>query len=302
MPGQTSPENPYLFPSARPTFFQDFVGRQDEAVACAVCGSGDISTMDGLHQASIIQVRVADSNLYRSSMLSPHELRSQEKGAVQGPAGSPDWLLGVFSLCLVLLVIARMAFQRRFDQILNAFIRPRHLSFLVREGNLMKDRITPPLLILHLVSYGLLFYLMVALQTGTAGQRWPEPRLFFFLLAAYAAFYFLRMIVIQLLSVLFATRETTHAYLINSMVMDEVTGIFLLPLSLALMVSRTSAAERWFAVCLGLIMLFLAYRLIRNFMVGLSNVKFSSIYLFLYLCTVEILPLLVIGKLINDWL
>lgn len=302
MSGRPISENPYLFPSTQPGFLQGFIGRQDEAAVLSISNGKITGICDSVTPRSIHQLQLADSNVYCTSLLSPHELNARGQDPKPVFVGSPDWLLGIFSLCVILLVIARVAFLRRFDQILNAFLRPRHLSILVREGNLMKDRITPPLLILQLFSYGLLIYLLASVIAASPAQRWLNPRLFFFILGGYALFYFLRMMTIQLLSRLFSTREVTHTYLINSLVMDEISGILLLPVSLALLVSGKEYASLVFFLSVGCLILFLLYRLIRNFMVGLSNAKFSRFYLFLYLCTVEILPILVVGKLINDWL
>jgi len=304
MPQQHPSENPLMFPADTASFFKSFVGQQDE-VPSVFRVIHQEKTMVLYHPAGsrpIIQTRASDSGLYCTSIFAPHELTPRKGTPQELPTGSPDWMIGMISLCLLLLIIARVFFQRRFGQIFNAFIRPRNLSILIREGNILKERITPPLILLHMLSFSLFFYLIInAMFPGEAFSP-GGLRLFLMISGAYALFYGLRFLAVQILGWIFATREPTTAYLVNSLVMDEVLGVFLLPVCLILLVSNQPAGGAFMLIALIIFALVLLYRFIRNFLVGLSNLKFSWLYLFLYLCTVEILPVLAFGKLINDWL
>jgi hypothetical protein len=45
-------------------------------------------------------------------------------------------------------------------------------------------------------------------------------------------------------------------------------------------------------------MLFFAFRFVKGFFIGTAVTKFSYLFLFVYLCSLEILPLLIIIKLL----
>jgi hypothetical protein len=47
-----------------------------------------------------------------------------------------------------------------------------------------------------------------------------------------------------------------------------------------------------------LVLVLLLFRFYRSFIVGLSNRRFSILYLFLYLCALEIVPFLLLIKLV----
>lgn len=303
MPAQPPSVNPFLVPADTASFFRGFVERQDEVPAMFRQKNHDAAATTKVltELPPLIQTRVSDSGLYCTSVFLPHELHPR-KGEITGMKGGPaDWMFGVFSLCLLLLVFIRVIFHRRLEQIFNAFFRPRHLSFLIRDGNVLKERITPPMILLHILSFSLFFFLLIdRLEPGnkvTSGGIMT----FLMLSGSYGLFYGIRALTVWILGWVFDTRESTTSYLTNSSVMDEVLGIFLLPFSLVLIVSNTTESRMVLTAGIALFALILLYRLIRNFIVGLSNVKFSWVYLFLYLCTIEILPVLVIGKLINDW-
>lgn len=304
MPDQQTSINPNLFSADKATFFKSFIGRQDEVPANFQgpehATEGTMYVQKDVHP--LIQVHISDSNLYCTSVFVPHELTPRKGTQPVLQTGAPDWMIGIFSLCLLLLIIARVFFQRRFSQIFNAFLRPRHLSLLIREGNILRERITPPMLLLHMLSFSLFFYLLIDQAIPTKTNFLSGFLLFLLIFGAYALFYGLRSLFIYLIGWTFNTHESTNSYLVNSSVMDEMLGVFMLPISLVLLTGNRPEGKTVLMIGLVLFTVVLLYRIIRNFLVGLSNVKFSSLYLFLYLCTIEILPVLAFGKLINDWL
>ena len=117
-------------------------------------------------------------------------------------------------------------------------------------------------------------------------------------LGIYVAFSLVKILVIWLISVTFKNKETAKEYIQNILIYNLVTGILLLPLLLLIIYTYH---EMFLYLAGGLVLIMIFLRFIRGIAIGLSDSKFSLIHLFLYLCTLEILPLLVAAKFLSKY-
>jgi hypothetical protein len=304
MPSAHLIENPYFYSNDTASFFRGFIVAQDEVPLglSRISLQKDATLYKVPLKDKIVQVRISEENLLRKSMFTGHQLKPSHQGPVKREQDSSDWIFLTLILCTVLLLIAKLLFERRFGQILKAVTRPRNLNILLRDGNLLSERITPPLLILHMLSYSLFFYLYMQSRLSIPGIFKGEIFYFAAILGAYVSFFTFRFLLVRLLGWIFASGEYAQTYLANSVIFDEVWGIALIPICLIIYYAPSPASGLMLQGGAVLFLILQLYKLIRNFMVGLANTNFSWFYLFLYLCTVEILPILFLGKLISNWL
>jgi hypothetical protein len=108
-------------------------------------------------------------------------------------------------------------------------------------------------------------------------------------------FWILKIGLIRFLSFIFRTHQPSNEYILNILIFNILTGIFLLPL-LVFAVYLKCVIFLW--ICMIIFTLFFIFRLIRGFLIGISITKFSSVFLFVYLCSLEMLPLVVLIKVI----
>jgi hypothetical protein len=106
----------------------------------------------------------------------------------------------------------------------------------------------------------------------------------------------LKSSLVYLLGYVFNNKDSARAYQLNTLLFNHITGIFLLPI--------TIIAFYWDSIVIlnaGIIIVLLVtlYGLYRGILTGLSDKNYNLFYLFLYLCTLEILPLLLIYKVIS---
>lgn len=304
MPQALTSENPHVFSTDTASFFRGFVAGQDEVSAQwnpANTGS-DGSVFWLFKPIQTIQVQVSDSNLRCTSVFAGHQMSPKTQGPIPRGDLHQDWIFGVLLLCTALLLFTKLLYERRLGQIFTAFFRPRHLAPLVREGNLLSERITPPLILLHMLSFSLFFYQLIYAEIGLPPVFGTDYLFFFLITGAYALFFGFRLLLISVLGWIFASKEYAQTYTVNSIVIDEVWGMLLIPVCLMVYYAPPPAGNYTVMIGSVLFALLLLFKFIRNFMVGLTNPNFSWVYLFLYLCTVEILPVLFLGKLANDWL
>jgi hypothetical protein len=290
--------NPNLLPPDSVSFFKGYISFQDEVrVRFEQKAHGVAYTQEKKTENNrLIQTKLNDSGRYCTSIFIPHALTPNFSTPLERPVIQSDWVMGILVLCLIIWVTVRSIFFRRFIQIFKAFLTQRFLNQLLREGNILSERITPPLVILHMISFSLLMFQTIKLTIGLPETGHSSIVLYLILLSGTAAFYGFRLLFMRIIGWIFDTKEQSRIYIINTMIFNEVFGIAVIPLAFMVSYLPSHLAYSIAMISLGLFALVILYKFIRSFIIGLSVTKFSWLYLFLYLCTVEILPVLVLGK------
>jgi hypothetical protein len=207
----------------------------------------------------------------------------------------PDWILALLIVCFILQAWVQFVYRKRFRQLVLAPFSKRFLNQLVRDGNLFNERLSLALGIIYFISISLLIYEVNDLLLE--GQIPPPLKEFsFFLIIMLLLFFFwiIKVTGIRMLGMVFKTENTTGMYLLNVLVINIITGMVLIPL-LVLVIYLKSVFLLY--ITLFIIILSLLFLFVRGFLIGLSLTKFSYLFLFVYLCTLEILPLIILIKI-----
>jgi hypothetical protein len=230
------------------------------------------------------------------SFFTSHQLRIQSIHPIPYIKYQPDWILGLLLFCFVLLAWAQVFYRRRLRLILMAPFSKRFLSQLVREGDLFSERISIAAGLIYLLTTSLFIFegyelMIVKGYRGLLGGLPLFAMIGIFLLG----FWVLKTGMIQFLSFIFRTRTTSREYILNILIINILTGLVLLPL-LVFAVYLKSVIFLWF--CMIIFALLFIFRFVRGFLIGISITKFSYVFLFVYLCSLEILPLIVMMKVV----
>ncbi|MEI6764668.1 MAG: DUF4271 domain-containing protein [Bacteroidota bacterium] len=303
MPDNTTPYNPNILPAEGRSTFKLFVLSQDEVPqSFAYTGTGFAGNIkDKAPSALVIQTKYAPAMVH-TSVFAKHPLKPKALGPQTIAVRNYDWILGLFIICFALIAMVRGLYFRRFSQVFKAFYNPRFTNQLMREGTLFNERLTPPLLIAYLVTLSLLAYRGAQNITGWQFPPSASYLILFKIFVLICVFFLFRIIIIRLGSFIFKTHKETSEYLVNTLVVSEVSVMFILPLTACAFYFAHYAADAALYFCFGLVGLMLLYRIIRGFISGLSFSGYSLYYLILYLCTVEILPFFVVGKFALNYL
>jgi len=233
---------------------------------------------------------------HAQSFFTSHQLKAQRIQPVSFKKYQPDWILGFLLLCFMLLAWVQVFYRRRFRQILMAPYSKRFLNQLVRDGDLFSERISLVAGFIYLVTISLFLYQFNELVPITDATKLIRGFPLFALISIFLlGFWILKIGLIRFLSFIFRTRQTSREYILNILIFNILTGIFLLPL-LVFAVYLKCVVFLW--ICMIIFALFFIFRLIRGFLIGISITKFSYVFLFVYLCSLEMLPLVVLMKLV----
>lgn len=209
--------------------------------------------------------------------------------------GSKDELFYAFCGILFFLGTLKIGFPKYFQDIFNAFWRPAIRQKQIRD-QLQQAGMTSLLFNIFFVFSAALFsYLLIKYTTKSSIQPLLLFTVCFFSIAfIYVGKYF----VLKLIGWMFGQQTATDSYIFIVFLINKILSILLIPLMLILAFGDHVFQQIAFTVSLVLLSFLLIYRFILSFS-GLHNeLKISWLHLFLYVCGFEIIPVLLIYKLL----
>ena len=218
------------------------------------------------------------------------------------PLTSPElknnWIFWILLAGFVVLTMVRYYHEKRLRLFGSSIFKRSAAIQLIRESPIYSHRSFFPMLLIYIISITLLIFQSVEITSPGSTEGIKTLLVFLEFLGIYVAFSLVKILVIWLISVTFKNKETAKEYIQNILIYNLVTGILLLPLLLLIIYTYH---ELFLYLAGGLVLIMIFLRFIRGIAIGLSDSKFSLIHLFLYLCTLEILPLLVAAKFLSKY-
>ena len=230
-----------------------------------------------------------------TSVFKPHNLVPKHRGPAPVEYQSTDWITIVFLSCLLLFAWIQTSYSKRLRQIFHAVAQPHHVNQLEREGNLFKERVSLGLGFIYYTMSSIFVFLIFrefdAVPAGMSNLAFTG-----IIFAGLFLYHVLKSAVVYASGVIFDTAESARQYQLNTMIFNHIIGIILFPVVIAALYLNSTIILISGSIII--ILLFL-YRLFRGILTGLSNKRYNLFYLFVYLCTLEIMPLLLIYKVIS---
>jgi hypothetical protein len=152
------------------------------------------------------------------------------------------------------------------------------------------------LFINYLVTFSLFIFLLLQYMVPESIDDYPNNFLILYIAAIIVVFYLFRLVFIHTNGFLFKTYFISKQQLSIYVNVDNLMGIILIPILLLLMYTNNKPF-----IYAGIIVVLLIhlFRWLQTFILGKSVQGFSVFHLFMYLCTLEIIPLLVLMKLLK---
>lgn len=208
-------------------------------------------------------------------------------------------LLGVlFLAALVMAVMLKLNAAPKVTQLINSSFRPNNFRRFVEEyqPGWMPPVFTAYLLSLLVFSGIIIVWVFPLLQFS----EWAKIGISFLLILAVIVVPLIRSLVLAVWGWIFSTRQLTMFHVQFSYVTLLFAAAFLTPFFLNYALNL--GLDQWLnpaVMFIGLSCIWL-YQLVRIWMQGSSPGIFSVFYLFVYLCTLEIVPLLLIVRLMSQ--
>ncbi len=202
------------------------------------------------------------------------------------------WGAAILFFSFTLIVILRVFDYRKLALLFNGFFRASSVSVMYREEYSLTSRIS----LLLLVNYLLVFPLFIWQVMRHFGASSEGLNSFAMISVIILCAYLVKIIATRMLGNIFEVKEASSEYVYNILLFNKTIGLVLFPVCLLLAYARQIPAE--ILIWAGIVSwcLILIYRLLRVILIGVSNSSVSFFYIILYLCTLEIIPFVVILK------
>ncbi|MFH0892908.1 MAG: DUF4271 domain-containing protein [Bacteroidota bacterium] len=253
----------------------------------------------GIHDANTLGfIKAQEKIQFTQSVFSPHNLPAQAyqpSNIMANDNGSAAIALFVAAFFCFALKIA----SRRLHELWSSFIGVRFLIQLSREGSIFSRYGVIPLYLLFLASSGLLVFQFIQFQNIQIPYLhgvllYLSCLVFFFLL------YFFKSILFKVFGNLIQMKKEFSEYLFQIFLFNLFFGMLITPF---VFVNRFLIFDLQFPIfifCFSTFALLYLYRIMRGVNIFGNNSKFSKFQLFLYLCTLEILPLFLFIKIVKE--
>lgn len=213
---------------------------------------------------------------------------------IQSKTSSSDLLIGMVPFAIfAIIVFTKAMYPRRFFQMIKASFSNSAQWLLLHEWYPLNNGLSYLYSGLYFLSYTLLLR-SIGGHFGSApaitGHEWIDLLIIF---GAVGVVIIGKYLTILMLALIFDVKDSGERYLTTQITFSLLTVLLLVPLLLILEFQDNDFVFFMSLTLLGLLHLI---RISRSFAVGLAERSFNLFYLFLYLCTLEIVPLLVLLK------
>jgi hypothetical protein len=236
------------------------------------------------------------------SIFSGHELPIKHQLTPKERAkGFDGFFTAVLFLGFLLFVLVRVYSPRKLNQMFIAFVNPAAMNQLLREEYAFTNRSSLLLLLIYLLVFPLFAFqtILYFLNGNFPGGTSPAHIFsgYVLIMGFVFAVYLIKILVTRFLASAFGLQATGSEYIYTILLFNKVIGLLIYPLVMLIAFAHQLNSANILKAGIGVLTILLIYRTLRLIQIGLSASGVSFLYLFLYLCTLEILPFLVLIKL-----
>jgi hypothetical protein len=209
-----------------------------------------------------------------------------------------DYLFYVLVGTVLLFAIIKQLFPKYFQSMFRLMFQASFRQKQTRE-QMMQD-IFPSLLM------NILFVLVGGLFISLIAEIYRWLNISFWLLTLYcitllSLIYIFKYLVIQFMGWVFNAREQASTYGFIVFLINKVIALVLLPLLLLLAFSTGSIQEVTLTIAGCLVIFLLIFRYIVSLTIIRSTLRVHPLHFFIYLCAVELMPMLILYKVLFSY-
>ena len=269
------------------SFFINYIGKQDEiSESLFITHSSDSN--------SINQIKLSAEHKAKKSLFVNHELQVSDFSPIVSQKNNTDFVLAAIILCVLLISISRLLSAKGLSNILKSLVSIRHL--IMPGFDVFNKRISFLLFVNYIISFSLLIFFFAAFHPNLASNFEANFFIFIKIIGAVLALLLYKYIFIKLFALVFKTetQALNHGNIIYFS--NQAIGVFLLPLIIITVYLNSLV---FLYISSGIFVFYSVFRFARCFFLEINKSSFSVFHLFLYLCTLEILPLFIFVVLEN---
>ena len=207
------------------------------------------------------------------------------------------WIPGILLFCFSVFVYLRVQYRKKFNELLRLFFSNRAINQITRDEYSINSRVSLGLMLIFIFCTSLLLYQLNQHHKWLNLSYGYEFLCFIKIVTFVSMLFFAKIIVLRLLGEIFDKSELAIEQVFHIFLFNQVLGLFLFPLSAIVLFIPDHFKNFFIITTLVLTVLIFAYRLLRGLGGYFTGSRLPVFYLFIYLCALEIIPLVVIIKM-----
>lgn len=207
-----------------------------------------------------------------------------------------DWLVGVILFSLFLLASVKFLFGKYLSKLVESVFNSHTANNLFLEKNINMVKGSAIINLLFVVNISLFAVNILNQNTISSVQEYGFKE-FTLIFIAVLSLYIGKVVVVRSLGYVFKGNNESKEYVFTTFLYNKNLGLFLFPVIIALPFVQAHAVRWLMYIGVFMIFFFFVLRIARGLKI-LFRKHVSIFYMILYLCALEIFPLLMIYKLI----
>jgi len=206
-----------------------------------------------------------------------------------------NWIFYWISIIGILILLSKILFPKHFNNVIQALLNNRAYNNLLNEGVVWRH----PINIILTSAYVLSVSLIIFISLSHSFNNHLDISLAIKIVLSIVTLIISKMIIVLFTQIIFQIRPLLSSYLNYLFLSYSFLGIVLFFILWILLYTDSQLGINISAIIITLVYIFRIYKLL-----SLCNSKnnFNLFHFIIYLCTVEILPLIIFRKLYFIWL
>jgi len=207
-----------------------------------------------------------------------------------------SWILGIIILSAFVFAWIKLFFNKNYRTIIKSGYNYNYSVKLFKEANSGSKRVSSFLNLIFVLNLSIFIYLF----TGYLSVNLPltDFKLIGTLIFSITIIYSIKYLVVKTVGFVFSSDTIAAEYISNIWLYNKLLGISLFPIIITLPYINPSMKMPLAYIGITVVFIFFIFRIIRSFQI-VFKIKLSIIYWILYLCTLEILPVFVLSRIVT---
>lgn len=240
-------------------------------------------------------IKRVDSNNDNTSKTESKPILELPKKRIEKPTDTKSgFLFWTILITMVLLALLVTLYRSLILKIYRAFANENILKLLQREQSAV---ISAPFLFLYTLFFisGGIFLFQLAYYYEMVNF---ELSILLYCMMGLTAFFILKHLILMLVGFVFPVSKEVKQYSFTIVTFSIILGFILIPFNIFIAFAHESLTNFGILTALGTISIFYLYRSLRGVFIGSKFLAFHKFHFFMYICTVEIAPTVVLIKLL----
>lgn len=209
---------------------------------------------------------------------------------------SNDWINLTFILIFVMLVLVKLLYQKRFGLLVSGLFNNKYFSFTLKDSPLVANTFNLMFFPINLLTMSLALYFIAREYFGNLFENY-DFEVYLYTVAIVFLFFLLKIIFRNIISVIISASKSVKHFSFYKLSFGSFSSLIIIPF---LLIHQYSALDKstTLTILMSVFIVLLMFQYIYSARLIIARKQYPFLYIFLYLCTLEIIPAVIYIKFV----